>query len=680
LLKNRRKLLQESAAAFLLIRLDSCYISLQERTLALVKRYPFSMPAGRANFSMTSTQPKQTFQEKLNYHQQEASALRKKVRSWATLRIVFFILALILLFYLANARLSMAVIGLLIISPFIFAALVRQHRKYKDRLGLSQALAAINQQEIQRLQHKFEGISSGQEHYMALHAYHPDLDVLGGRQSLFQLLNRAATPGGEAMLAYWLSTPASVEAIQDRQQAARELAPLLDWRQQFLAIGQYYRTLHASLDPLLAWLQSPNVVLPRTRYRVAFATLPPISVLLILAFIFFDISFWWIIGAALVNALVVFKLAPHAKVAEEAAYNSLGLLKGSAGMFKLLETASWQSPYLKELQAFFLKDSNRVVSRQIQELSRILDGLESRSNGFYMVLNTLFLQDLYWMLRAERWKQRVHADLESWFKTLYEWEALNSLAGLAYSEPGWCFPEISPQPEHLYEAEALGHPLLGAERVSNDFQLSGRGEVIIITGSNMAGKSTFLRTVGINAVLALAGAPVCARRMRLSRMQVFSSMRTQDSLAENVSSFYAELQRLRQLLRLLEASSVQNTTTEGLPAQELPLPPDAQPGLPVLFLLDEILKGTNSADRHKGAAALIRQLQGLNASGLISTHDLDLGQTASGAGLRNYSFNSEVVGQEIRFSYKLDEGVCKSFNASALMARMGIEIEAPPLS
>ncbi|EMR03736.1 MutS-related protein [Cesiribacter andamanensis] len=624
---------------------------------------------------MTPHPPKHYFQEKLQHHQQATALLRNKVRSWATLRIVFFVLALILLFYLANLRYSMGVIGLLIVAPLIFAALIRQHRLYKDRLGISQTLTDINQQEIQRLHHKFEGLSSGQEHYMALHAYHPDLDVLGGRQSLFQLLNRAATPGGEAMLAYWLSAPAPVADIEARQQAARELAPLLDWRQEFLAQGQYHRKPHTSLDALQEWLQLPNVVLPRTRYRVAFATLPPATVLLILAFIFFDISFWWIIGAALVNALVVFRLAPHAKLAEEAAYSSLGLLKGSAGMFRMLEDTPWQSPYLQSLQASLGNGDKPKASARIRELSRILDGLESRSNGFYMVLNTLFLQDLYWMMQAERWKQGVQGELESWFKALYEWEALNSLAGLAFAEPDWAFPEVSTKPEHLFVAEALGHPLLAEGRVTNDFELRGRGEVILITGSNMAGKSTFLRTVGINAVLAQAGAPVCARRLHISRMQVFTSMRTQDSLAENVSSFYAELQRLRQLLRLLDASSIQNTSTRGLPAQELPLPPDAQPGLPVLFLLDEILKGTNSADRHKGAAALIRQLQGLNASGLISTHDLDLGQTASGAGLRNYSFNSEVVGQEIRFTYKLDPGICRSFNASALMAKMGIDVD-----
>lgn len=622
---------------------------------------------------MTEYLPKEVFQKKIASHQHTANLLRRRVQRWAVLRILFFVIALILLFYLANERQSAGVIGLLIVTPLIFAFLIRKHRSYKEQQGIAQILVELNRQELQRLQHKFEGMSNGQEHHMALHAYHPDLDIFG-RHSLFQLLNRAATPGGEAMLAYWISTPATQETIKARQEAAQELSPQVDWRQEFTAVGQYYRRAHATLEPLLEWLQTPNVVLPRTLYRVAFATLPPLTVLLILGFLFLDLSFWWVIGAAIINSLVVYRLAPVAKVTEEAAYNSLTILKGSGGMIRLLEEGNWQSPYLKELQQTFVQQDQQV-SQQIRELCRILDGLESRSNGFYMVLNSLFLQDLYWMLRAERWKQRVQADLKTWFEALYAWEALNSLAGLSFSEPSWPFPEIAPDTVHLFEAEELGHPLLPAGRVTNDFIIKGKGEIVLITGSNMAGKSTFLRTVGINTVLALAGAPVCAKRMRISRMQVFTSMRTQDSLAENVSSFYAELQRLRQLLRLLEATSVQAARDPRLPGQELPIPPDAQPHLPVLFLLDEILKGTNSADRHKGAAALIRQLQGLNASGLISTHDLGLGQTASGAGLRNYSFNSQVEGQEILFNYKLEPGLCNSFNASALMAKMGIDID-----
>ena len=622
---------------------------------------------------MTSHSPKQVFQDKITHYQQSAAKLQQQVQRWAIIRIVFFILALILLFYLANERQSVGVMILLIITPFVFAFLVRKHRTYKEQLGVQRIMIELNRQELQRLQHKFQGMPTGEEYFMALHAYHPDLDVLG-RHSLFQLLNRSATPGGEAMLAYWLSTPASGQEIAARQDAAKELAPLVDWRQQFTALGQYHRKPHATLEPLLSWLQSPNAVLPRMLYRVAFVTLPPITILLILGFILYDISFYWIIGAAIVNSFVVYRLAPVAKTTEEAAFNSLTILKGSAGMFRLLEEGSWNAAYLKELQQVCLQGSKKV-SQQIKELTRILDGLESRSNGFYMVLNALFLQDLYWMLRAERWKQNVKADIETWYESLYIWEALNSLAGLTYSQPDWAFPEVVPSAEHLYQAREMGHPLLSGNRVTNDFDLAGRGEVVLITGSNMAGKSTFLRTVGINCVLALAGAPVCARELRISRMQVFTSMRTQDSLAENVSSFYAELQRLRQLLRLLKASSVQEGTPTDLPAQELPLPPDAQPQLPVLFLLDEILKGTNSADRHKGAAALIRQLQGLNASGLISTHDLDLGQTGSNAGLRNYSFNSKVVGQEIQFNYKLEPGLCNSFNASALMAKMGIDVK-----
>ena len=229
---------------------------------------------------------------------------------------------------------------------------------------------------------------------------------------------------------------------------------------------------------------------------------------------------------------------------------------------------------------------------------------------------------------------------------------LNSLAGFSYANRGFTIPVIVDEAYQL-SATALGHPLIrGKERVVNDFAMAGKGKVIIITGSNMSGKSTFLRTVGVNVVLALMGAPVCAASFTTSVYQVFTSMRTQDNLEESVSSFYAELKRLKQLLELIGTTH------------------------PVLFMLDEILKGTNSHDRHNGAASLIKQLTGTDSFGFVSTHDLELGALSDDAGtIENYSFNSQVVDDEIIFDYKLHHGLCKSFNASKLMEKMGIKIE-----
>jgi DNA mismatch repair ATPase MutS len=230
-------------------------------------------------------------------------------------------------------------------------------------------------------------------------------------------------------------------------------------------------------------------------------------------------------------------------------------------------------------------------------------------------------------------------------------EVLSSVAGFHYSNPGYVFPRIAPEP-YTIRFTALGHPLIvEPKRVCNDFGMDGRGTIAMITGSNMAGKSTFLRSVGINMVLALMGGPCCATHAEVSNMNVFSSMRTQDNLEEGVSSFYAELKRVEQLLQLITK------------------------GEPVFFLLDEMFKGTNSEDRHKGGFSLIKQLQGLNAFGIISTHDLDLARLADVHALAaSYSFNSRILDGELLFDYKLTAGRCTDFNASELMKRSGINI------
>ncbi|MDX5349072.1 MAG: DNA mismatch repair protein MutS, partial [Hymenobacteraceae bacterium] len=266
--------------------------------------------------------------------------------------------------------------------------------------------------------------------------------------------------------------------------------------------------------------------------------------------------------------------------------------------------------------------------------------------------NNLLMWDFYWMWRLERWKKQSVPNLEPAIAALAEVETLSSFSAFWYANPSNILPNLSDTPFEV-TAESLGHPLIiKDDRVVNDFEMAGAGKTVVITGSNMSGKSTFLRTVGLNVVLALAGAPVAARKFTVYPMQVFTSMRTADDLSESTSSFYAELKRLRLLLDLTET------------------------GQPVLYLLDEILKGTNSHDRHLGAVSLVRQLQRQNQSGLISTHDLALGELAqqSPETIRNYSFNSHIEANKIIFDYHLTPGICRSFNASQLMKQMGIEI------
>ncbi|MGB3617099.1 MAG: DNA mismatch repair protein MutS, partial [Catalinimonas sp.] len=311
------------------------------------------------------------------------------------------------------------------------------------------------------------------------------------------------------------------------------------------------------------------------------------------------------------------------------------------------------APLLRGLQGELLKPT--PVPAVIKDLVAVVRWLDARANLLYGLVNWVLMVDLHVLRRLERWQARHLDEVPRWFEALAELDALNALAGIYFAHPDWCRPEVA-DGTITFEAEGLGHPLLPPDRrVRNDFAFEGAGKILLVTGANMAGKSTFLRTVGVNMVLAQAGAPVCARRFRMSTLQVFTSMRTQDSLEESVSGFYAELRRLRQLLDLLRRTDE-----------------------PVFYMLDEILKGTNSRDRQTGALALIKQLHRERATGMISTHDVELGQRAAdlGVDLTNLSFNSTITGEEIHFDYRLTPGLCRSFNATKLMEQIGIAVEA----
>jgi DNA mismatch repair ATPase MutS len=273
------------------------------------------------------------------------------------------------------------------------------------------------------------------------------------------------------------------------------------------------------------------------------------------------------------------------------------------------------------------------------------------NNLFYSIFNALYFIDIYLLLLSEKWKQENASSFESWSAAISEFEALSSIAGFHFANSSFVFPQITCKFNGIH-FEKVGHPLIGEDkRITNDFALKDSGEIAIITGSNMAGKSTFLRTVGVNIVLGLMGAPCCASAARLSNIALFSSLRTQDNLHEGVSSFYAELKRVEQLLAL------------------------ANGGQASFFLLDEMFKGTNSKDGRLGAFSLTKQLKELGASGIISTHDLDFAALAGKAmDLPNYSFNSSLQNDDLVFDYKLTNGLCRDFNASALMEKSGIHI------
>ena len=574
--------------------------------------------------------------------------LKAKLKSLAFLRVVTFITFLVVLTISANYSNLMAVILSTVLFILIFVALVKTFNKTQFQANHNQFLSKINSDELLRTKGTLDGFDPGLEFAYTEHPYHNDLDIFGNN-SLFQLINRCTTFWGRKKLAEWLSSKADSEEILMRQESVKELSDNIDWLQEFQATGLHNEN-KSDISDFLKWLKSVQVISGNPFYNVIRFLSPVLMIVVFILVILSAITYHWIFLGIVLNSLILISILDRVRNIHEKTTESIKSLKSLEALIILVEKGNFVSSKLRKLQSIYL-DSTSKVSHRISSLNRILQNLDNRSNQIYHLFNVLFLLDLQYAIQAEHWKMKQPDNINTWFEAMGEFEGLTSFAGMSFANPGYTFPEIL-KGEHILRSENMGHPLIPAKsRINNDFSLEGLGNIGMITGSNMAGKSTFLRTVGVNMVLALAGGPVCAEEFGLTITQVFSSMRTQDNLEENISSFYAELHRIRQLLQI--------TSDET----------------PVFFLLDEILKGTNSHDRHMGAVSLVHQLTGENTSGLISTHDIDLAREATeGKKVSNYSFNSTINGDEIIFDYKLTPGVCESFNASKLMKKMGIRI------
>jgi len=543
-----------------------------------------------------------------------------------------------------------------------FAALVVIHARVFAAKERAAAACRFHQRGIDRLDGKWTELASKGERFRTPdHPYADDLDIFG-RASLFQLLDATETRFGEERLAGWLSAKAhaagkttdDATALRERQAAVRDLQDRVAFRERLATVGALLGADAEKPDPrpFLAWAEGGSPLPQAALLQVVAIALPALAILVIAFGGAMGLPRWaWAVVVG-VEILVASRIRGRTDPITNAVSSRQQSLASYAEMFAAIEAEPLVAPLLLRSKER-LHASGAAVTREMARLGRIVGFVDARHNEvFRFFIAPVLMWDLNCALVLERWRTRTGSSVRGWFDVLGELEAIASLAGFAFDRPDHSWPELIDAPR--FEAVALGHPLIAArKRVTNDVVLAGTGSALVVTGSNMSGKSTLLRSLGVNAVLALAGAPVCAKKLVLGPIAVATSMRVSDSLDEGVSRFYAELQKLKRVVDLCRS----------------------RPG--VFFLLDEILHGTNSRERLIGARAIVRELLARGGLGAVSTHDLGIGDLeASHPGkVRNVHFEEQVAADDrMTFDYKLREGVVHSSNALRLMKIVGIDV------
>ena len=530
-----------------------------------------------------------------------------------------------------------------------FAALVAQQSRLERQAKFARRGIRFYEQGLARIGNRWQGGGETGERFLdAHHPYAADLDIFG-RGSLFELLSTARTRGGEAKLAAWLSAPASLADLRLRQEAVDELRPLLDLREQIAVLGDDYRTgVHP--DHLIAWAETSAQPFTRGERLMAFALSVIQAVFLVWWFATQFVGLQAEIGVLVVGMIEgAFTLRFRDRIlavlhSVHDASHDLDLL---SQILAVLEKQNFRSERLARLREA-IGIQGKPASANIARLRRWMELLDSRDNVFVRIFGPPLLWGTQIAMAVENWRAAQGPLVRGWLDAVSEIEALSSLANYAWEHPADPWPILAEA--RSLEGEELGHPLLADERcVRNSVTLGDPLRLMVVSGSNMSGKSTLLRAVGINAVLALAGAPVRAKRLRISLLSVGASIRTMDSLEEGHSRFMAEILRLKQIL-------------------ELPAP--------ALFLLDELLGGTNSHDRAIGAEGLIHGLLERGAIGITTTHDLSLARVADqlGAAAINVHFEDRLEGGRLVFDYRMRPGVVSRSNALDLMRAVGLNV------
>lgn len=588
-------------------------------------------------------------QEYKNLHTQyitRAQQLRQQL-NWLSFSRLFLFALFLFLAYRSTQTGNGLTIFFTVAMIAAFFVVVKWYDKLEQKIIYYKALAKYNEDEILFLETNRSNYPTGKEYEDPHHPYSYDLDIFGDG-GLFSYVNRVSTAFGRNALSKYLLQP-DISKIEERQQAIKELSAKVDFRQKLYAYGSMQSSKEKDLQKLMTWSNDYKSYITKALYLLLMIF--PLITIGSLLFYFFtesDFSFTVFNISFIVNLLIAFSFAKKITSQLSVSTSVTKILRSYKDQLRLIEQQSFQSPLLQQYQQQ-LKNANLTASHLLQKLAALFEYLETIINLLVSILlNGLFLFHVHILYFLGIWKNQHAQKINHWLQIIGEVESLNSFANLSYNNPEFCLPQIAAAP--AFQAHELGHPLIKKEkRVANNISFNEL-QFVILTGSNMSGKSTFLRTLGINLVLARAGAAVCAGRMKLYPFDIFVSMRITDSLQDSESFFYAELKRLQSIIQHLQKDRK------------------------TFIILDEILRGTNSNDKRNGTIGLIRKLSRENTFGIIATHDVTVAEMTKEYPhyIAAKAFESSIINDELLFDYSLKDGVCTTLSASYLMKKMGV--------
>jgi len=593
------------------------------------------------------------YEQQIEAIEKEREILLRKEKYLPLMRFIFFVSSLIMIYnyliFINSTFIFLSVAALLLFVFFTF-----RDNVLKGKIERCDRLIQICRNEIKSMDGDYSPFEPGDEYIDPDHSYSYDLDLFG-RNSLFNCINRSVTIFGKNRLADYFSNSFDFkDQITERQKSIAELSENIGFRQQMQLVFFGQKSVEKDKQEFSEWLASENTLMHNRIFNLIRFTLPVITISSIILSIAGLVVTQIPVMMVILQLLIVSGYGRKTMHVQSLLTSKVGVISKYAQFLLLIEKHKFKTPFLADLKNRLSHNGKEAPSTIIKQLSGLLNWIDNNLNlPVAVLLNGLFLFNLHLLAAVEKWKARYGNDIPRWFAITGEFDALSSLANFACNNPQYIYPEEA-KDEYLLEAADLGHPLIPInECVTNSITISGWNQFCIITGANMSGKSTFLRTVGTNYILAMIGAPVFASKFIFFPIRLHSSIRTSDSLSRKESFFYAELKRLKGIISELES------------------------GQRTFILLDEILKGTNSKDKQAGSIALLEQLIKYESVGLIATHDLILGDLIKSypKNISNLCFEIKIVNDEMSIDYKLQDGVCQNLNATFLMKKMGILID-----